>query len=722
MKNSFLRRYCLLACLYALNSSLGYAQSEESTPINEMDASEEMYAAEAMNPSEERNTPQTSEAPEEIIDTLILSDESALQVIDLLEQLTDKIILRRQDIAPTKINFNSRGPISKSDAILALESLLTLNGVMITDMGGRFMKAVPATEVNRHVPEMLIGSTLDLKSSQQIYAKLFKLDYLKSEDAGGMIISPLLSQNSNFVNFPKSNALLVTDALVNLQRIEKILAEADHPQAVREEISFIKLDFVQAREMKERLENLIQGPLSSYLEGNTSITADERTNQIIIITHKGNTEMINNVIKGVDVDAAPLTGSEVFQLRQAKAEEVVPIIENIIDGQKKGREEDAKVTRDNNGPTTNDPSQPEGVPVQPTPAAQTTNSGNSANTEANSGLQFSSFVGLSADERTNSIVAYGTTSDLRTLRELIEKIDIPLPQVLIEALITQVNLRENQASGLDSFSLTYNGATNTLRDIALGTAGGISITNGIINLDNPDNLNLTTAITMNDNSDNDSRTLSTPRVMVSHNEEAVINISRSQPIITSSTSSLDSNNTSRSTVEFRDIGIQLTVTPLIGADGTVQMSIEQTVENVDGDVTIDGNVQPIISKREASSTVSVKDGQIIVLAGLQENSLIKGNNYFPIIGRLPLIRNIFGGSTDSYVRSEIIIFIRPTIMRNPANAEIMAKEYIELSTEKEAIEFYLQNNSTGNLYMEGSRFEDKKKKDIVEPAPTPEAE
>ncbi|MGK0176309.1 MAG: general secretion pathway protein D, partial [Lentimonas sp.] len=152
------------------------------------------------------------ENPDEIIGLIVLSDESPLQVLDMLERLTDKIILRRQDIAAAKINFNSRGPLTKSEAVLALESLLSLNGIMLTEMGGRFMKAVPATNVNSHVPEMIIDSTLDLAPSQQIYAKLFKLDYLQAETISGTIVTPLLSQNSSVVIFQKSNAILITDA------------------------------------------------------------------------------------------------------------------------------------------------------------------------------------------------------------------------------------------------------------------------------------------------------------------------------------------------------------------------------------------------------------------------------------------------------------------------------------------------------------------------------
>lgn len=676
------------------------------------------FAVSALDAQESLVTPAEPELeePDKIVDNIILSDMSAIQVIELLEQLTGKIILRRQDISPAKINFNSRGAeLTKREAVLALESLLTLNGIMLSDMGGRFMKAVPATNVNSHVPEMLVGSTLDLPPSQAIYAKLFNLDYLNADQASGTLIQPLLSQNSSFVVFPKSNALLVTDALINLQRIEDILAEADQPKPIRETVKFIKLDYIQAPDAQNQIENLIQGPLKSYLEGNTSVTSDERTNQLILVTHPGNIEMVMDVISNIDVDAAPLTASEVFQLRQAKAEEVVPIIEGIISGQREGREQDAEVARDERRP--NNPnnkannSNNEGETRAQPPAANA-NTAASLMSETNASLQFSNFVGLSADERTNSIVAYGTQQDLKTLKELIEKIDIPLPQVLIEAVITQVTLNETQASGLSSLSLTYDGTTRTFEDILTGTAGGISLSGidggATVPLDNPSDFILSAAISPT-NSDSDSRVLSAPRIVVSHNEEGIINVSRSQPIITSSLSSgvSDSLNT-RSSIEFRDIGIQLTVTPLIGADGTVQMVIEQTVENVVESVTIDENQQPVIGKREATSTISVKNGEIIVLGGLQENSETEGNSYFPLIGRLPVIKKLFGGSNNDYDRSEVIIFIRPTILTNPSDAGSLANEYIESIEETDVLKKYLENNTTGDSYLEGTKFEEDK--------------
>jgi len=640
------------------------------------------------------------ENPDEVVGLIVLSDETALQVLDMLEKMTGKIILRRQDIAAVKINFNSRGELTKGEAVLALESLLSLNAIMLTDMGGRFMKAVPATSVNSHVPEMIVGSTLGLPASQQIYAKLFKFDYLQAEATSGTTVTPLLSQNSSVIVFPKSNAMLITDALINLQRIERIIDEMDKPQEIREEIQFIKLDYIQASEMQQRIENLISGALKNYLEGTTSVTADERTNQLILITHPGNLEVIKNVIDSVDVDAAPLTSSEVFPLRQAKAEEVVAIIDEIISGQKEGREEDAKVAKDNKktdkmADTTNLPN------AKPNAAASANTTSSNA---SNSSLQFSNFVGLSADERTNAIVAYGTKSDLDTLRDLIDKIDRPLPQVMIETVISLVTLKDDNSFGISSLSFAYDGATNTFTEIALGTVSGVSITDGIIDIDNPDNFSLATAIT-SPNQNGDTKLLSAPSIVVSHNEEGTINISQSFPIITSTTTFNTSTGNTNDSVEYRDIGIQLKVTPLIGADGTVQMVIEQTIENVVDTVKVNENDQPIIGKREATSTVSVKDGQIVILGGLQQNARINNNSYFPLLGSIPGLKKLFTAASDQFEKTEVIIFVRPRVLENPADTDRISREYIQNALEKTAIDQFLETDSTSNIYLDGSEID-----------------
>ena len=657
----------------------------------------------------------TVEDPDMVIDLLVLTDETAIQVIDLLEQLTDKIILRRQDLPVTKINFNSRGPIKKAEAILALESLLSLNGIMLTDMGGRFLKAVPASNPSTQVPTMILGSTKYLPSSQQIYAKLFKLNYLVADQTTTSLITPFLSPNHNLTIYPKSNALLITDALVNLQRTEDILKENDQPQAIRESVEFIKLEFVQAKDMEGQLRSLIDGSLKSYLQGNTNITVDERTNQLILVTHPANLALIQSVIDNIDIDAAPLTASEVFPLKQAKAEDVVKIIDEIITGQRKSREDDAKTA--NAKPSSANPS-----PIPNANANASKSTSQNANANSNASLQFSEFVGLSADERINAIVAYGTQQDLKTLETLIQKIDIPLPQVRIEAIITEVRLKEDQATGLNQFSVIFNSNPTDSNWVDGGTLkftdGGIGTTSTQVKDLNDNVIDSFTAYYSGNfgfqgilelaESDSDVKVLSTPSIVVSHNEEGVINVSESRPIVTGSQTTLNSTNV-RSNIEFRDIGIQLEVTPLIGADGSVQMEITQSADRISGSTEIDGNKQPIIGKREANSTITVSDGQIAVLAGLQQNEISDSGSYFPLIGRLPVLKKILSGTSKSYNRTELIIFIRPTIIRNPNQSESLTKDILENYEEGDTIEGYLEDGTIREIYMKGSRLSPKKK-------------
>jgi general secretion pathway protein D len=657
----------------------------------------------------------TVEDPDMVIDLLVLTDETAIQVIDLLEQLTDKIILRRQDLPVTKINFNSRGPIKKAEAILALESLLSLNGIMLTDMGGRFLKAVPASNPSTQVPTMILGSTKYLPSSQQIYAKLFKLNYLVADQTTTSLITPFLSPNHNLTVYPKSNALLITDALVNLQRTEDILKENDQPQAIRESVEFIKLEFVQAKDMEGQLRSLIDGSLKSYLQGNTNITVDERTNQLILVTHPANLALIQSVIDNIDIDAAPLTASEVFPLKQAKAEDVVKIIDEIITGQRKSREDDAKTA--NAKPSSANPG-----PIPNANANASKSTSQNANANSNASLQFSEFVGLSADERINAIVAYGTQQDLKTLETLIQKIDIPLPQVRIEAIITEVRLKEDQATGLNQFSVIFNSNPTDPNWVDGGTLkftdGGIGTTSTQVKDLNDNVIDSFTAYYSGNfgfqgilelaESDSDVKVLSTPSIVVSHNEEGVINVSESRPIVTGSQTTLNSTNV-RSNIEFRDIGIQLEVTPLIGADGSVQMEITQSADRISGSTEIDGNKQPIIGKREANSTITVSDGQIAVLAGLQQNEISDSGSYFPLIGRLPVLKKILSGTSKSYNRTELIIFIRPTIIRNPNQSQDLTNEIIKNYEEGDTIEGYLEDGTIREIYMKGSRLSPKKK-------------
>ena len=152
---------------------------------------------------------------------------------------------------------------------------------------------------------------------------------------------------------------------------------------------------------------------------------------------------------------------------------------------------------------------------------------------------------------------------------------------------------------------------------------------------------------------------------------------------------------------------------MIGADGSVQMEINQSADSISGKTTIDGNEQPIIGKREANSTITVSDKEIAILAGLQQNEISDSGSYFPLIGRLPILKNILSGTTKSYNRTELVIFIRPTIIRNPSQSSDLTKDIIENYEEGETIKGYLEDGTISEIYMKGSRLSPKKKESLI---------
>ena len=139
------------------------------------------------------------------------------------------------------------------------------------------------------------------------------------------------------------------------------------------------------------------------------------------------------------------------------------------------------------------------------------------------------------------------------------------------------------------------------------------------------------------------------------------------------------------------------------------MEIQQSADSISGTTSIDGNDQPIIGKREANSTITVNDRQIAILAGLQQNEVSETGNYFPLIGRIPIIKEILSGTSKSYNRTELIIFIRPTIIRNPNQSKELTKDILFNYEEGETIKGYLEDGTIREIYMDGSRLSPKVK-------------
>ncbi len=624
---------------------------------------------------------------DDIVDSLVLVDEPIQQVYRIIEELTGKMIVAQGNAPQVRINFNSRGSLTRKEAILALETLLSLNGITMTSLGEKFLRVVPTSSIRYQSPDMINGSTLDLPPSGRYYAKIYKLNYISVEDAVQIVNNIATPGLHTQVILSKSKALMVVDLLTNLQQIERIFTRVDVPTQLEEEMLFKSLSYISAVELKDRLTNMAQTSLNRYLGGNTFFEADERTNQIIILTQPRNVPLINQIIESLDVDSAPLTKTEVFYIKHAEAKEVATLLNALIRGQTINT--GANVP----GGATNPANRPE---TTPNPIQNTANL--SARQDLEGQQQFSEYITIESDERSNAVLAYGTASDIRYIADVIDQIDIVLDQVKIDVIIAEVNIGNTNNRGIDRFGINLDSAKEIT--IGLNQLVGTDNSFGSPAADLPIRVGATLeAFTLNTvfqtaQTDSDVSILSTPSLMTTHNRKAVISSGERRPIITGT--STDNIGTSiRSSVDLTEIGIELTVTPLIGKNGVVQLEIEQTVETVTGTTTIDGNEQPIIGSRSATSFVSVADGQVIVLGGLQEQETRITENRIWLLGQIPLLGDwLFSSKTEQVNNQDLVIFIRPQIIYSSEDASRVSEETIRNNEREGTIRNFLD---TGNL-------------------------
>ena len=269
------------------------------------------------------------------------------------------------------------------------------------------------------------------------------------------------------------------------------------------------------------------------------------------------------------------------------------------------------------------------------------------------------------------------------------QIDVLLAQVRIEVVIVEVSLDDNDTTGISALGLQVSG------DKLVGFSGslpGLDVASGTITRANPSAsprtvvsgpwdlaAQISLAATPRKTSTN---ILSVPNIVTTHNREGKIFVGEEVPVISGYINVASSGAGSgingagagyMSTVSSKDIGIELIVKPLIGVDGSVQLEIKQEVNDIVRNVTIDGNSQPIIGRRSTESFVSARSGEIIVLGGLQRSIRSRSTSR---LGPVPIIGDLLGTRTREKTRSDLLFFLRPTILTNtpkdnaPAVAEV----------------------------------------------------
>lgn len=278
-------------------------------------------------------------------------------------------------------------------------------------------------------------------------------------------------------------------------------------------------------------------------------------------------------------------------------------------------------------------------------------------------------ISISADETNNAILVYGTPRDYAVVEEALRKLDILPFQVMIEAAITEVSLTDNLKYGVQwNFQ-----SGNSEAILSEGTTSALTRTFPGFSYFYSNNSDISATLNALEKRTN-IKVISAPKLLVLNNQTAALQVGDQVPISTQSATNLNSNNGSVvNSVEYRDTGVILKVTPRVNASGLVLLDIAQEVSDVATNQT-SGIDSPTISTRRISTSIAVQDGQVIALGGLFRNSKTLGKNGLPVVSRIPVLGALFGSHNNVDNRTELLIILKPHVLRTLDDGRAVTEE------------------------------------------------
>ena len=457
------------------------------------------------------------------------------------------------------------------------------------------------------------------------------------------ILRPLIPQYGHLAAHPGSNMLIISDRALNVERMMRIIRRID--QSNDEDIEVVPLSHASATEVVRVLTALTQAPRTDGMPVTVSLVSDSRTNSILIGGDKSERLRLRALIAHLDTPLEDGGDTQVRYLRYADAEELSAKLQQHF-----------------------------------TQQAAT----EGATPSATSGAQ----VSVWADAQTNAIVVNAPPKMMRSLMGIVDKLDIRRAQVLVEAIIVEVLADKTAELGVTWATTGYDSSNSPIAATnfpsfgpgvvqlagAVGTGDtttvdptgliGDGITFGVGRLS--DDGTSFAAILRALEADADTNIISTPTLVTTDNEEASLNVGQEVPFVTgsfSNTGSVGGAVNPFQTIQREQVGVKLVMTPQINEGGdSLLLKISQEISSIAASSA--GAVDLITNERIIETTVIVEDGQILVLGGLLEDTLRETNQRVPILGSIPLFGALFRSQKTDSVKTNLMVFIRPKILRN----------------------------------------------------------
>ncbi len=588
-----------------------------------------------------------------------------------------------------KVSVVTDRPLSRSEYFEVFLSTLRANGLVAVPTGNGAYRIQPVDGAAAQPGR--VGSQGAARNS--FVTEVFRLRAIDAAQAVETV-RPLVSREGSVTANVAGNSLVVADYADNIRRIRSVIARIDSDSA---ETRIVPLRNAGAREIATALQTLatVGGP-----RGTVAISPIDSSNAIAL---RGDARAVARFAEIIgDLDRRAAAGSEirVVFLQHADAEKLLPVLQTLV-----GQTPSITSQVVSNAQTRSLP----GTASQPAAISAPASSAASAGT---SGISRAPAI-IARYEGTNAIIISASADQQRTLGEVIRQLDTRREQVLVEAIIVEISdtaakklgiqlafggpsggafttysnvtpnivpiaggILQGQLSGGSTTTTTVNGTTTTTTS---GNTNGSTLLQGALSAVNTatggtagaafglgNNLYLG-AIINAVSQDNQSNLLSTPSVVVLDNQEAKILVGQEVPVTTGEALGGNFDNAFR-TVQRQNVGIQLEVKPQIGEGGSIKLFLRQEVSSIAGAVT-NNSSDLILNKREIQTTMTVDDGTIMAIGGLLDDNERRTLEKVPVLGDIPLLGELFRSRSRSRGKTNLMVFIRPTILRSAADAK-----------------------------------------------------
>jgi len=606
------------------------------------------------------------------------------------------VMLDRQFIVDPRvkgtITLYSEQPLTVREAYLNYLAALRGLGFTVVDNAG-LLKVVPEADAKLQAGSVVIGGS-STQRGDQIITQIFKLNY---ENANNLVavLRPLISPNNTINANPGNNSLVITDYAENLQRLARIVAAMDNPGATDMEV--VPLKHAIASDLAALVLKLSDGGAAAAVPGaigtSVSVLADSRSNSLILRAPNparlaATRAIIEKLDRPMGDDAAG--NIRVVYLKNADAVKLATVLRAAYSAGGSGA---------SGGSSGGSLGAAGGVlPGVLTGAANSGlgGAGASAATTPVSASQGPSTGGfVQADPSTNSLIITAPEPMYRQLRAVIDQLDARRAQVYVESMIVKVNADKAATFGVqwqnlfgdkgDSSILgagtNFGGGNANILNQTVAVAQGRTGVAAALGGAAPGGLNIGVlkkvggfytlgAVANFLESQTGANILSTPNLVALDNEEAKIVIGQNVPFITGSFTNTGGTTGATNpfqTIERKDVGLTLRIKSQIGEGGTVRMTVYQENSSVVPGAT--NSAGPTTDKSSIETTVVVDDGAILVLGGLLKDEYTDGEDRVPGLSSIPLVGNLFRSENRKRVKSNLMVFLRPVVMRTQQSAD-----------------------------------------------------